>query len=808
MPDTQGVREAYRELRLGLVFNGGVSLAVWMGGVCKELDRFRCALHSDSEALAPYRALLDAVRTDVVTDVISGTSAGGINGVMLGYCVANGKSLEGSDPNRIRERWRTLADVDALLTSQGDPQSALEGRRLLQGCADVFGVLSSAAADLHEDASREVRLTVTATDSAGYEVHETPDAVTGADDVNTVDHRLEMRFRHIDRPSGIKVKLSDALRDAIAHLPGTQKDAAWPFPEQNLSRSLVHAEAPSLLTRAARTTASFPIAFSPSELPLDHESHGLGGAAPDLTATPKMRDVIVRRGGEKPSDQLHSLYGVDGGLWDNAPFEAVLRNIDRMPSARDVARRLVYVMYTPPLPPVAESGGEPELLRSFVQALALPSSVSFANDLERIRADMAQQDRRHESFRWLLSLGISDVCSLATRLLPTFPSVPRGLTVLDPATGLDTWHATPEDWQWGLLPSRTSIEEARGIVRTVLRAAATAGADVTTWVETREQLSQLAWVLSDLADVKADDAAAAPIWGQVMHDFAAIVSPLNERLHAFPGVSDDALALSADGPETIVKRAIALEVCLHALAADRRRHRVDYRPATIRPSERWPDGTPGRPLLAGIRYGHFGGFLRQSWRLSDWMWGRLDGSRRMIDMLLDDEQVKRLTLGAPPETIPEIAGQLAAVAGDPSLTDEFAATITAVAGGTDVGLQDVRSALQRTFRRAILQEELKDVASAIISELGENTLELSQLGAGDDAALRTVVTALPHHVRPVDLSQYGERAAANVMQALKHPKVAQALRSLATVERKSTAFWHTIRAAAHYVRHRVSGWKP
>ena len=112
-----------------------------------------------------------------------------------------------------------------------------------------------------------------------------------------------------------------------------------------------------------------------------------------------MRDVIVRRGGEKPPDELHSLFGVDGGLWDNAPFEAVLRNIDRMPSARDVARRLVYVVYTPPPQPVPESGDEPELLNSFVQALALPSSVSFANDLERIRADMAQQHRRHESFR-------------------------------------------------------------------------------------------------------------------------------------------------------------------------------------------------------------------------------------------------------------------------------------------------------------------------------------------------------------------------------------------------------------------------
>ena len=808
MPETQGARAAYRELRLGLVFNGGVSLAVWMGGVCKELDRFRCALHNDSEALAPYGALLDAVRTDVVTDVISGTSAGGINGAMLGYCVANGKSLEGKDPNRIRERWRTLADVDALLKTQQEPQSALEGRRLLQGCADVFGALSSGGPDLRGDASREVRLTVTATDSAGYEVHETRDGVAGEDDVNTVDHRLEMRFRHIDRPAGPDVHLSQALRDAIAQLPAAEKDGAWPFPEQNHSRSLVDAKAPNLLTRAARTTASFPIAFAPSRLPLDDETNDLGVSVPDLTVTPPMRDVIVRRGGEKPPDELHDLFGVDGGLWDNAPFEAVLRNIDRMPSARDVARRLVYVVYTPAPQPVPEPGKEPELLNSFVQALALPSSVSFANDVERIGNDMAQQQRRRASFAWLLSLGINDVCALATRLLRTFPSVPSGLTALDPEAALDTWHATPDDWQWGVLPVRTAIEEGRRVVRAVLRTVATARGDVTAWVEAREQLSQLAWVLSDLEDVKVDDGAAAPIWGQVMDDFAAIVSPLNGRLQELPGIPDDALALSADGPEMIVKRAIALDVCLHALAADRRRHRVDYRPATIRPSECWPDGTPGRPLLAGISYGHFGGFLRESWRLSDWMWGRLDGSRRMIDMLLDDEQVKRLTIGAPPETIPEIAGQLAALAGDPSLTDEFAATIKAVADGSDVGLQDVRSALQRTFRHAILGEELKDVASAIITELGENTLEISQLDPPDDAALQTVVKALPRGVRPLELSQYGERAAANVMQALKHPKVAQALRSLATVERKGMAFVHAIRAAAQYVRHRVSGWKP
>jgi len=80
-----------RQLRLALVFNGGVSLAVWMGGVAKEIDRFRCAGHRAQQtmdadpSLAYYERLLRILRTDVVTDVMAGTSAGGINAAFLGY---------------------------------------------------------------------------------------------------------------------------------------------------------------------------------------------------------------------------------------------------------------------------------------------------------------------------------------------------------------------------------------------------------------------------------------------------------------------------------------------------------------------------------------------------------------------------------------------------------------------------------------------------------------------------------------------------------------------------------------------------
>ena len=48
-------------------------------------------------------------------------------------------------------------------------------------------------------------------------------------------------------------------------------------------------------------------------------------------------------------------------------------------------------------------------------------------------------------------------------------------------------------------------------------------------------------------------------------------------------------------------------------------------------------GEPGNPAkkLAGVRFGHFGGFLDRRWRRSDMMWGRLDGAERLIEALLE-----------------------------------------------------------------------------------------------------------------------------------------------------------------------------
>lgn len=86
-----------KELRIALVCYGGISLAVYMHGVTKELWRatrasraFHCPEGPDPQGVeAVYLHLLEEIaltrdlRLRLLPDIISGASAGGINGVFL-----------------------------------------------------------------------------------------------------------------------------------------------------------------------------------------------------------------------------------------------------------------------------------------------------------------------------------------------------------------------------------------------------------------------------------------------------------------------------------------------------------------------------------------------------------------------------------------------------------------------------------------------------------------------------------------------------------------------------------------------------
>src|SRR3954452_2547282 len=102
-PSASAVSAKSRETRLGIVMYGGVSLAVYINGICQELFR---AVRGDGF----YKILKPLIDSDIVVDIISGTSAGGINGLMLGFALAN--NYQFSDTKAL---WQEHGDLQRLL---------------------------------------------------------------------------------------------------------------------------------------------------------------------------------------------------------------------------------------------------------------------------------------------------------------------------------------------------------------------------------------------------------------------------------------------------------------------------------------------------------------------------------------------------------------------------------------------------------------------------------------------------------------------------------------------------------------------
>ena len=111
-----------KELRIALVCYGGISLAVYMHGVTKEIWKAMQAsrAHWSDEPDPPgsagvYLRLLrrlehgSNLRLRLLTDIVAGASAGGINSVFLAQAIHSGQSLE-----PLTDLWLECADVDVL----------------------------------------------------------------------------------------------------------------------------------------------------------------------------------------------------------------------------------------------------------------------------------------------------------------------------------------------------------------------------------------------------------------------------------------------------------------------------------------------------------------------------------------------------------------------------------------------------------------------------------------------------------------------------------------------------------------------
>ncbi|MGF7171137.1 patatin-related protein [Sphingobium xanthum] len=448
-----------KELRLALVCYGGVSLAVYMHGVTKEIWRLARASRdfcASDPAEAPdgtmsvYRAILDAclgeadLKVRVLPDIIAGASAGGINGVFLAQAIETGQSL---DP--LTELWLSCADADILLDPdarplsrftkfwaapilwllmrrRGDtvnktvaPEAREEVRRKLSNFVrarwfappfggkgfsslllDAFDAMAAGDADkplLPE--GHPLDLFVTATDFTG---HEETLRLNSPPEITETEHRLTISF------------LARGAR------PRRLAD-------------------PSELVFAARATASFPGAFPPFSVreldavlrqrdrPWPGREAFLQRALPQHARIGTTEDAVL----------------IDGSVLANAPFAQAIDALRDRPARRHVDRRFVYVEPTPTAagfrltsPAPRTASGErplPGFFRTIFGAISdIPREQPIRDNLEEI----AERSARIRRMQHIIEALRPDIDRTVDRTL-------RGTLFLDRPTTrrLASWRA-------------------------------------------------------------------------------------------------------------------------------------------------------------------------------------------------------------------------------------------------------------------------------------------------------------------------------------------------------------------------------
>jgi patatin-related protein len=338
-----------KELRLALVCYGGISLAVYMHGVTKEVWRLAEASrdhHMGGESGTPWGRLLthiqdhEQVNLRVLPDIISGASAGGINGIFLAQALATGQSL---DP--LTRLWLDYADVDRLIAPEARPETNLSKvwatplawYALKKSKKVVDATVAAGARDeVREKLTRFVRARWFEPPFGGPGF---TSMVLNAFDTMAAQPRGE-RLLPPDQPLDLFVSVTD-FRGSAAKLKLNSPAESYEnehrlmlsFRQSNSSRPF--AETPELAF-AARATASFPGAFPPFSV---SELDGVLNAR--QKAWPGRSAFLSRALGSHSKPESAIL--IDGSVLANAPFKPAIEALKDRPAHREVDRRFVYI---------------------------------------------------------------------------------------------------------------------------------------------------------------------------------------------------------------------------------------------------------------------------------------------------------------------------------------------------------------------------------------------------------------------------------------------------------------------------------
>ncbi|MEU3622729.1 hypothetical protein BS329_10000 [Amycolatopsis coloradensis] len=654
-----------QEIRLAMTMVGGASLAVWMGGVATETSHLLRASRTP-EAEGPYRTLLDLLHATVSLDVLTGTSAGGINAACLGLAEAFRSS-----PQVLRDTWISTGSLDNLIRDPGEqgPRSLLNGDKvLLADLKDALHRITDKATVKPDCPDITVLLTGTMIDG---ETTRFDDALGNL--VRDTEHRLLFRFDG----------------------PLWTDDVVGP------------------LALAARSTASFPGAFELSRMPIGEKtgplhpdmtrytdvtrSHWLtdGGVLLNKPLRPALREIFERRSHSDVRRLL--LYVVPTAereaervevdperppLLGSAMSKVVGTVLSQTISAEleDLNRHNDAVVRTRgtrvSLAAMGVRGGpgtlvDQRLMNDYRDRRVQEDATALVREATRrlSLSDVEDPGRQWASgtaaqLRATASSGLreglpseppADTCEIeslvAFRTTALDDSVATGLQLVNAGFRLDP---APEQ-AVQLNRCRVLLHEARHKSARGRRLAGwvaeqdppPAGVTLAAWIEGlakewaalgRPDALKEAWpmvvaalrqatpILLPLAQAKPDTEAADTV----------------NTLLAWTGLtSDDESA----GDPIVTSRLVRLHIATRGLLAQP--PSVDQRVDLVQVS------ADSRTLLdmrrrrswdklTGMQADYFGAFYKASWRANDWMWGRVDGAGWLFQCLLDPKRLRLL----------------------------------------------------------------------------------------------------------------------------------------------------------------------
>ncbi len=707
-----------KELRLALVCYGGISLAVYMHGITKEvwhLARASRATH-DGERLTGtagvYAALLDemadeaGLRLRVLPDILAGASAGGINGIFLAQAISSGQSL---DP--LTDLWLTRGDVEALIDSAAAPASRFSKAWAMPLAWMAAGRSAEKLEALDPETREEVRTKLSHFVRSRW--FEPPFSGTGFTKMllDAFDAMAAAPRGPRLLPAGQPLDLFVTVTDFTGHPERLQLHSP-PEVLETEHRLVLHFTdhgevrdtlAPAAeLTFAARATSSFPGAFPPFTVA------ELDGVLRERKIDWPTREAFLYRmlPRQAAANTAEKAVLIDGSVLANAPFRPAIDALNERPARRQVDRRFVYIDPSPgtKFRLSGDSDGVPGFFQTILGAISeLPRKQPIRDNLDAI----AERSARIERMRAILQAIRPEVEAKVDALFGRTFFLDRPTAARIAAWRRRAQIAAAEQAGYGyaayahlklagVIESVTALlhgiggepgpqrwQRIRRRIETALVARGydpaspeLAGSAVTIdFLRTFDlgfrirRLRLMSRQLTRLESEASED-TLRPIRDAIYHSLSAYLDCRNPRAHR--ALRGEVRALSGDAGTLLDRLAESMELkqldaetderlaeALATLPRDLRRTLLlrylgfpyfdvvtlpllqgegmdEYDPIQV--DRIAPDdavsirGGGAEATLKGIQFSNFGAFFSRAYRENDYLWGRLHGAERMIDI--------------------------------------------------------------------------------------------------------------------------------------------------------------------------------